>query len=425
MPLSQLNPKRAACDTDAMPWNLPPQPVSRTSSFQGMHIWRFQLTLLAIGLAIVGTFWLIESHKTAKDFVAPIIFTLVVGNCTYLSAFAARLVYWGKSFPWDLLLLLVIVIPASTVSGYLASIVTRLFLHSGAENLFSFYLPDILKTIFFSLVITVPIYLSEKSRARLEMRARELESQVMLGQIERQTQEAELKAASEIQTHLLPREIPRVKGLEVACAWQPARSVGGDYFDVLALAPGQLGVCLADVSGKGMTAALLMANLQALVRAFAPGTAGPGALCQKVNAALCGSVLPGKFVTLFYGVIDCGTLTLRFENAGHCPPIVLRCDSTTLLNEGGIVLGFFPNAQYEDRSFALQSGDCLLLTTDGVTEAANKEDEEFGAERVAASALAARSLGTNGIRTRIVEDVSRFCNGNFHDDASLIVVTVD
>jgi sigma-B regulation protein RsbU (phosphoserine phosphatase) len=390
-----------------------------------MKIWRFQFVLLAIGLAFVGTFWLVRGHMAAPDIAGSLIFTFIVGNCTNLSATLAAPAYWGRRFPWDLLLVMTIVIPVSAVSGYFASVVTRLVLHRGVEHLFSFYLPDILMTIFFSLVITVPIYLSIKSRARLEMRARELESQVMLGQIERETQEAEVRAASEIQTHLLPREIPQVKGLDVACAWQPARSVSGDYFDVLALAPGQIGVCLADVSGKGMTAALLMANLQALVRAFAPGTAGPGALCRKVNEALCGSVLPGKFVTLFYGVIDSQTLTLSFENAGHCPPIVLRGDSTILLAEGGTVLGLFPDAPYKERTFSVQPGDCFLLTTDGLTEAANASDEEFGAHRVAASARAALSLGANGIRTRILEDVSRYCNGNFHDDASLIVVTVD
>ena len=89
------------------------------------------------------------------------------------------------------------------------------------------------------------------------------------------------------------------------------------------------------------------------------------------------------------------------------------------------MLGLFPNVQYEERRFVLQSGDCLLLTTDGVTEATNDADEEFGTQRVAASALAARSLRAQGIRTRIMEDVSSFCNGKFHDDASLIVVTVD
>jgi sigma-B regulation protein RsbU (phosphoserine phosphatase) len=381
--------------------------------------------LLAAGLALVVTFWLVRRHMDAGDIVAPIIFTFIVGNCTALLATAVAPACWGRSFPWDLCLLSLVVIPASAVSGYFASVVTRLVLRSGVEHLFSIDSSDILRSLFFSLVIIAPVYLSNKSRARLEMLARELESQVTLGQIELKTQEAELRAASEIQMHLLPREIPRLKGLEVACAWQPARSVGGDYFDVLALAPGRIGVCIADVSGKGMTAALLMANLQALVRAFSPGTAETGALCRKINEALCDILLPGKFVTLFYGVIDSQDLTLRFENAGHCPPMVLRGDSTTVLTEGGTVLGLFPHAQYEERRFRLQSGDCLLLTTDGVTEATDASDEEFGAERVAASALAARSLGANGIRTRILEDVSRFCNGNFHDDASLIVVTVD
>ena len=293
-----------------------------------------------------------------------------MGNCARLAALSTERLYGSRSFPWDVLLLLFIQIPACLAGGYLALIVARLVVEPTGNHVLSFSLPLILKCLFFSALITGPTYLAFKRHARLERRNRDLESQVTLGRIELQTQEAELRAASEIQRHLLPREIPRMKGLEVACAWQPARSVGGDYFDVLALAPGQIGVCLADVSGKGMTAALLMANLQALVRAFAPGAADPGALCRKVNEALCGNVLPGKFVTLFYGVIDSAALTLRFENAGHCPPLVLRASATTLLTEGGTVLGFFPRAQYADRSFRLQSGDCLLLTTDGVTEAA-------------------------------------------------------
>jgi sigma-B regulation protein RsbU (phosphoserine phosphatase) len=295
----------------------------------------------------------------------------------------------------------------------------------GAGSLFRFEWEAVRFSIFFSMAIGAAMFQPQKARRRLERRNRELESQVTLGQIELKTQEAEIKAAHEIQAHLLPREIPQVKGFQVSCAWQPAHSVGGDYFDVLALAPGQLGVCLADVSGKGIAAALLMANLQAAVRAFAPGITGPGAFCAKLNEVLCASVAPGKFVTLFYGVIDSETLTLRFENAGHCPPVVLRGDAAMVLTEGGTVLGLFPRAEYEDRRFSLQSGDCLLLTTDGVTEAADERDEEFGIERVTQSAREARSLGAHGIRTQILEDVSRFCKGNFHDDASLIVVAVE
>jgi sigma-B regulation protein RsbU (phosphoserine phosphatase) len=95
-----------------------------------------------------------------------------------------------------------------------------------------------------------------------------------------------------------------MKPFQIACAWEPARSVGGDYFDVLTPGPDRLGICIADVSGKGITAALLMANLQAAVRAFAPVSSEPGALCSKLNEVLCGSIAPGKFVTFFYGVID-------------------------------------------------------------------------------------------------------------------------
>jgi len=206
---------------------------------------------------------------------------------------------------------------------------------------------------------------------------------------------------------------------------EPARSVGGDYFDVLTLAPNQLGLCIADVSGKGITAALLMTNLQAAVRAFAPTIASPGALCTKLNEVLCGSIAPGKFVTLFYGVLTTDTLMLRFENAGHTPPIVLRGENATMLTDGGLILGMFRDAKHADREFQLRSGDCLVLATDGVTEAANESDEEFGYERMIAAAQAVQGQGMHAIRTKILDEVTRFCHGKFHDDASLIVVTVE
>jgi sigma-B regulation protein RsbU (phosphoserine phosphatase) len=284
---------------------------------------------------------------------------------------------------------------------------------------------DIRNGTFFTLVAGGALFISGKAKGSLEKRNRELERQITVGKVQLEAHEAELKAAHEIQAHLLPHELPQMQPFQIACAWEPARSVGGDYFDVLTLGPDQLGICIADVSGKGITAALLMANLQAAVRAFAPVSSAPGALCSKLNEVLCGSIAPGKFVTLFYGVIDRERLILNYENAGHSSPIVLRGDGATILTEGGTVLGLFPKSVYEDRQFALRPGDCLLLTTDGVTEAANEHDEEFGNGRVIASARAARTLGAQGIRTRILDDVTRFCDGNFHDDATVIVVTVD
>jgi phosphoserine phosphatase RsbU/P len=401
------------------------QPVTGVKAFLGIGWWQLQFVLLAAAIAVTGMYWIILGPQRIGFALQPLIFSFIAGNCTVLSMKVGSSVYTGKGSPRDWLYFLTLLIPVTVAASWLGSVVSRLASGQGGANPLRFVWDDIRFCVFFSLVIGASLFQPQKLRRRLEQRNRELENQVMLGQIELKTQEAEIGAAHEIQAHLLPREIPQVKGLQVSCAWQPARSVGGDYFDVLPMGPGQIAVCLADVSGKGMAAALLMANLQALVRAFAPSIPGPGELCAKLNEVLCGSIAPGKFVTLFYGVIDRETLTLRFENAGHSSPIVLRGDSAIVLTEGSTVLGLFPDAKYEERRFRLQSADCLLLTTDGVTEAANEADEEFGAERVTTSARAARSLGAQGVRTRILEDVSRFCNGNFHDDASLIVVVVE
>lgn len=390
-------------------------------AFFGFTFAQFQLVLIAIALAVSGMYWLIQGSSQPMQ---SLLFAFIVGNSTGFAVRVASRVYARRSFPGDLLVYLAILLPVGAISNLLSSVIWNLVSRRGG-GLLQFGWDDIRVGIFVTAVAGVSMYISETRRARLEDRNSELESQVTLGRIRLEKQEAELKAAHEIQVHLLPREIPQVKGFQVSCAWQPAQSVGGDYFDVFAMAPGQLALCLADVSGKGITAALLMANLQAAVRAFAPGSSGPGALCEKLNGVLCGSAAPGKFVTLFYGVIDAETLTLRFENAGHCQPIVLRGGKAIVLEEGETVLGLFPKVDYKERRFALQSADCLLLTTDGVTEAADESDEQFGTERVTASAYAARSLGAHGIRTRIIEDVSRFCRNTFHDDASLIVVTVD
>jgi len=398
------------------------QPYTGIRPFGSMGFWRFQAMISAVSLATVGMFWLISG--IVNPFPA-LIFSFVVGNCTVVSLNLSSPLFLRRTPPLDWIVYIVFLVVISSVSSLLASLASQLVFGRYAASLLTIHWPDIRDGTFVSLIAGVSVYLSQKGRGRLEARNRELESQVTRGRMELQTQEAEITAAHEIQAHLLPREIPQVKGLQISCAWQPARSVSGDYFDVLALVPGQVAVCLADISGKGLAAALLMANLQAAVRALAPSIAAPGALCRKLNQLLCDSVAPGKFATLFYGVIDNATLTLRFENAGHCSPIVLRGDSAILLTEGGTVLGLFRAALYEERSFALQSGDCLLLTTDGVTEAADESDDEFGRDRVTASARAARSFGAHGIRTRILEDVTLFCNGNFHDDASLIVVTVD
>ncbi len=395
-------------------------PVPKLSPQLGLNFWQIQILLLGIAVALSGLYWMLQGNTNPTP---QVLSTFIIGNCNWLAVVLAIPVLTRQKPPWDLIAYLAVLLPVAAVASALASVAVRMVM-GGAEHVFQFDWVDIRSGMFFSLVAGVAFFVAGKARGGLETRNRELERQITVGQIKLEAHEAELKAAHEIQVQLLPRELPQMAPLRIACAWEPARSVGGDYFDVLTLGPDRLGICIADVSGKGIAAALLMANLQAAVRAFAPGSTGPGALCEKLNEVLCGSIAPGRFVTFFYGVIDCETLTLRFENAGHSSPIVLRGDDAMILADGGTVLGLFPSPAYEDRQFDLQLGDCLLLTTDGVTEAADESDEQFGNERVIAAARTARSLGAQGMRTGILKDVTRFCKGNFEDDASLIVVTV-
>ena len=294
-------------------------PFPKLTPAGGLSFWQLQILLAGVAVAVSGIYWLLRGITNPT---AQILFTFIIGNCTWLAVLLAAPLLKEKS-PWDWIAYLGVLLPVAAVASWISSVASRV-VTGRAEHLLALDWSDIRNGMFFSLVSGVALFISGKARARLEGRNRELEKQVTIGQIKLQAHEAELKAAHEIQAHLLPHELPQMKPFQVACAWEPARSVGGDYFDVLALGPDQLGICIADVSGKGITAALLMANLQAAVRAFAPVSSGPGALCSKLNEVLCGSIAPGKFVTFFYAVIDREQLILHFENAGHSSPIVLR-----------------------------------------------------------------------------------------------------
>ena len=155
-----------------------------------------------------------------------------------------------------------------------------------------------------SVIFGVSTQLYRTTRERLESKNRELQQAIELEVAERELQGQELQQAREIQQSLLPKVIPQVAGFEIDGAWEPARVVGGDYFDVIRLSETKLGICIADVVGKSVSAALLMANVQASVRAFATEATAPSALCSRVNSVLCANIASGKFVTLFYGVLD-------------------------------------------------------------------------------------------------------------------------
>jgi sigma-B regulation protein RsbU (phosphoserine phosphatase) len=236
----------------------------------------------------------------------------------------------------------------------------------------------------------------------------------------------EMDEARRIQRQLLPTQVAQIEGCEIATQWVPASGVGGDCFDTILFGPARMGLCIADVVGKGIPAALLMSNLQASVRAFATEAMRPAELCQQVNRILCGRIAEGRFISFFYCAIDTADATLAYSNAGHYLPMVVHADgSATRLTEGGPVLGVFPDACYEQGRISLLTGDRIVLFTDGVTEARDAQDEEFGEPRLLAAAVANRFCSAPALQARLSEEVAAFSGGLFQDDATLIVVAVE
>jgi len=196
----------------------------------------------------------------------------------------------------------------------------------------------------------------------------------------------ELDVANKIQQSILPDEFPHVDGCEVFGCMEAARNVGGDFFDVIKLDRGCLGLAVADVSDKGVPAALFMMSSRTLLKGAAVGVGDPGPVLSEVNDLLNETNDAAMFVTVFYGVYDPASKVLTFSNGGHNPPLVVHADGTSeeLDLTGGIALGAIPQFEYGQASVQLRPGDMVVFFTDGVTEAINIANEEFGLEAVQA-----------------------------------------
>ena len=242
----------------------------------------------------------------------------------------------------------------------------------------------------------------------------------------READAIELRQAREIQQNLLPKNIPQIPGFEIAGTWEPARTVGGDYYDVIQLSDSKAALCIADVSGKGISAALLMANVQAAVRAFASEAVSSAEICSRLNSVLCTNTAPEKFVTLFYSVLDANSGNLQFTNAGHLQPIVVSHDgSVARLENDGALLGIFPDWAYKVSTARLSTGDTLVLFTDGITEAEAEDGKEFGEDRLIDSLVSFRHLNSDALQSRLLSQVKRFSNRALADDATLIIVSAN
>ncbi len=202
-------------------------------------------------------------------------------------------------------------------------------------------------------------------------------------ELETERLEEELRLARQIQTRLLPASAPVLEHMELAGKSLPAREVGGDYFDYILLPDGRIGLAVADVSGKGAGAALLMSSFRASLRSQDLARLGPAQTLAALNRFVCSSVDPGKFITAFLAVLDPRTGEILYANGGHEPPVIVK-DGVTVaeLSDGGLILGAFAHAEYQEGSIRMPSGSLLAIFTDGVTEAQNMEGDFFGNDRL-------------------------------------------
>jgi phosphoserine phosphatase RsbU/P len=385
------------------------------------RFFRDQGIFVFIALAVGAIFWALGQPLNPFTII---LYSLCIGN--FLSPPLRWLLpLYRRPFPYDwlifLALLVLLMVPVYALTSVIVWWIAPPVPQTLAELLITGWkLPFVVTFVYGSL-----IFLYGSTKDRLERRNVELQRMVQAGAARLEIQEEELQRAREIQQSLLPKEIPQLIGFEVASAWRPARTVGGDYFDVLKLGDHRLAICVADVSGKGVPAALLMANVQASLRASVRDLDSPARLCSIVNGMLCESIAADRFVTFFCGVLDADTRTFRYCNAGHPNPILVSGGSVRTLDQGGAVLGVFREWKYEDSSVDLDPGDRLLLFTDGITEAENSQGREFGVENVAAFAKAHSTSSAKALNQQLLAKVAEFCDAQFHDDATLLVLAAD
>jgi sigma-B regulation protein RsbU (phosphoserine phosphatase) len=244
-------------------------------------------------------------------------------------------------------------------------------------------------------------------------------------QLRKFKQDYELEEAVAVQRRLMPTGLPKLPGIDLAGHCQPAGAIAGDYFDVLQLGD-KLGLCIADVIGKGLPAALMMSNLQAAVKVTAADWVQPSELCLRVNKLACRNGAIDKFISFFYALYDPETRKLTYANAGHNPPIVVRKNGeAALLESPDIVLGQVPDWQYHDAELTLHSGDRVAFYTDGITEAGGDCGEEFGPDRLRDLIQQQPNFRATELLASVMANVSEHCHNSFSDDATCLILSLD
>ncbi|HSP62989.1 MAG TPA: GAF domain-containing SpoIIE family protein phosphatase, partial [Pyrinomonadaceae bacterium] len=242
--------------------------------------------------------------------------------------------------------------------------------------------------------------------------------------IEKQRLETQLEVARQVQLELLPPRDPQLEGFDISAYNFPTEEVSGDYYDWVRIYDDQIGVVIADVSGKGVPAALLMAFLRASLRAATHIGYAPNISMTKVNYLLWESIERNQFVTAFYGILDATNHTLAYSNAGHNPPILIDAEGNAHFERrGGVPLGMFRDSRYYEYYATIDPGQMLVLYTDGVTEAMNLAGDEYGPERLVDAVKRGRQLSAHALIDSIHRDVINWTEGvGAHDDVTFFII---
>ena len=248
-----------------------------------------------------------------------------------------------------------------------------------------------------------------------------------LSEEERRNLESELELAQSVQKMLLPQEAPDIPGLEIAAFSRPAQIVGGDYFDFIEFRSGLHGLAIADVAGHGVSASLHMASIQALLQTLVPVNNSPSDVMSQVHRLFIHNIRFDTFVTFFIGAFDSATKTLTYCNAGHQPPLLFRKskskeESVVMLRPTGAAIGLVEEAKFGEKTIDLQEGDLLVLYTDGVTEAMNTENQQFGRERLETLIRQVEGLPVKEVIQKVRLSLEEFSEGKpLADDTTIMV----
>ncbi|MBD3290991.1 SpoIIE family protein phosphatase [candidate division KSB1 bacterium] len=244
--------------------------------------------------------------------------------------------------------------------------------------------------------------------------------------LEKQRIEEELELAREIQQRLLPKSCPKIPGFEIAAMNIPSRQVGGDYYDCISLDSNRTCLAIADVSGKGIPASLLMSNVQAGLHAMIDSGMRLSEIAAKINNMVHRNTGYDRFITFYFGILEHDSRKFGCVNAGHNPPYLFHQDgSFQLLDKGGLILGMMPNIVYQKEEVQLQSGDWIIMFTDGVSEAMNEHDEEFEEHRIEEIVKANLQASAEEMKDALYKAVKNFTKGvPQSDDITMVIVKV-